>query len=158
MNRGALPGPQTITVRRHPVVLTRPLVVVLAGLIVAASLGTSLHGASTFMDIVWIAWGVLLLRLVWKIIDWIVSYIVVTPQQLVQRSGVIAHAQKMMPLARVTDLSLRSSFLGRTLGYGNLIIEVAGQTQARQEFDCIPHVNELYLELSSWILKVLSGR
>jgi uncharacterized membrane protein YdbT with pleckstrin-like domain len=147
----ALPGARTITIRRHPVVLTRPVVAVLAGLVVAAALGTSLRGASVFMDVVWVAWGFLLLRLLWKTVEWAVNYLVVTPVQLSLSSGVITRRVTLTPLARVTDIGLSTSFLGRTLGYGHLILEIAGQNQSRRVFDCIPHVNELYLELSHWI-------
>lgn len=148
----ALPGARTITIRRHPVVLTRPVVAVLAGLDVAAALGTSLRDASVFMDVVWVAWGFLLLRLVWKTIEWAVNYLVVSPTQLVLSSGVVMRRVTMTPLARVSSVGLRTSFLGRILGYGHLILEVTEQSQDRRVFDCIPHVNELYLELSDWIM------
>ena len=36
----------------------------------------------------------------------------------------------MMPLAKVTDLRLSESILGRMLRYGEFIVESAGQEQA----------------------------
>ena len=36
----------------------------------------------------------------------------------------------MMPLTKVTDMSFKRSFPGRLLGYGEFIVESAGQDQA----------------------------
>lgn len=96
--------------------------------------------------------GFLLLRLIWKIVERMVNYLEVTPQQLTVSSGAFVRRTTMTPLARVIDMSLQSSLLGEILGYGHLIIMVAGPSPDQRVFNCVPHVNELYLELSSWML------
>jgi hypothetical protein len=52
-----------------------------------------------------------------------------------------------MPLTRVTDMSFRRSALGRLLGYGEFIIESAGQEQALRTINFLPYPEQLYLEV-----------
>ena len=51
----------------------------------------------------------------------------------------------MMPMSKVTDMSFRRSFGGRLLGYGELIVESAGQNQALDRVPYIPYPEQLYL-------------
>ena len=51
----------------------------------------------------------------------------------------------MMPLTKVTDMSFRRSFAGRLLGYGEFIVESAGQDQALRNVEFIPYPEQLYL-------------
>ncbi len=53
----------------------------------------------------------------------------------------------MMPLTRVTDMSFRRSALGRLLGYGEFIVESAGQEQALRTINFLPYPEQLYLEV-----------
>ena len=73
---------------------------------------------------------VLLLRLGCKVFDWSVNYFVVTSQRMLLAQGVIVRKVNMMPLAKVTDMSFQRSTIGRILGYGEFIVESAGQDQA----------------------------
>ena len=90
------------------------------------------------LAIVWIAWAVLLLRLIWKAINWAVDYFVITSQRLILTSGVLTRKVAMMPMSKVTDMSFQRSFGGRLLGYGELIVESAGQNQALDRVTYIP--------------------
>lgn len=148
---GRVSKPPTIKVRRHLAVLLRPVLVTLLGLVVAAVIsGASLRDASLLIIAVWLAWGILLIRLIWKISGWMISYIEVNPQQLSLTSGIFTRRVTTTPLAKVTNIGLRTPFLGRALGYGELILEI-GQDQYPRVFDYIPHADELYLEISNWI-------
>ncbi len=60
-------------------------------------------------------------------------------------SGVFSRKVAMMPLTKVTDMSFRRSFAGRMLGYGEFIVESAGQDQAFRTVDHIPYPEQLYL-------------
>ncbi len=53
----------------------------------------------------------------------------------------------MMPLTKVTDMSFQRTFAGRILGYGEFIVESAGQDQALRNIDHIPYPEQLYLEV-----------
>ncbi len=95
----------------------------------------------------WLLWIGLALNLIWKALNWAVDYFVVTSQRIMLTSGVLTRKVGMMPLGKVTDMSFQRSFAGRMLGYGEFIIESAGQDQALRTVDHIPYPEQLYLEI-----------
>jgi hypothetical protein len=135
---------QVATVRQHPAVLIPASALTLGGLLLAGILSaTVLHGIPA--DVLWVAWLVLLLRLVWKIMNWSVDYFVVTSERLLLTRGFLTRRVNMMPLSKVTDMSFKRSFPGRLLGYGEFIVESAGQDQALRNVEFIPYPEQLYL-------------
>jgi uncharacterized membrane protein YdbT with pleckstrin-like domain len=137
---------QVATVRQHPAVLLAVGAQTLAGLLVAGVLSvTIVRGVHLILAIIWIAWVVLLLRLIWKAINWAVDYFVITTERLLLTTGLLTRKVAMMPLSKVTDMSFRRSFGGRLLGYGELIVESAGQNQALDHVEYIPYPEQLYL-------------
>lgn len=143
---------RVITVRRHPARLLGPAAEVIGGLLLAGLLTTTVAaGTQLFVDVVWYAWLILLMRFTWKLIDWAVEYLVVTKTRILFTTGVITRKVAMMPLAKVTDMSFQRSPLGRMLGYGEFIMESAGQDQALRTIHYIPYPESLYLEVMSMI-------
>jgi uncharacterized membrane protein YdbT with pleckstrin-like domain len=137
---------QVATVRQHPAVLLAAGSQALAGLLVAGLLSLTVFKHNhLLLAIVWIAWAVLLLRLIWKAINWAVDYFVITSQRLMLTTGLLTRKVAMMPMSKVTDMSFRRSFGGRLLGYGELIVESAGQNQALDRVPYIPYPEQLYL-------------
>jgi uncharacterized membrane protein YdbT with pleckstrin-like domain len=135
---------QVATVRQHPAVLIPASAQALGGLLVVGLLtATVVHGPVG--GILWIAWGVLLLRLVWKAFNWSVDYFVVTSERLMLTRGFLTRRVNMMPLTKVTDMSFQRTFAGRLLGYGEFIVESAGQDQALRNVAYIPYPEQLYL-------------
>jgi uncharacterized membrane protein YdbT with pleckstrin-like domain len=155
VNRYLLPHErQVITVHKHPAVLIRPIFEVLLGLAIAGWLSSSIaHGNNTFILIIWILWGLLLIRLGIKVLEWSVDYFVVTSQRFMLTTGILVHKVNMMPLAKVTDMSFQRSAWGQLLGYGEFILESAGQDQALRNVDYIPYPEQLYLEVCGLIFK-----
>jgi uncharacterized membrane protein YdbT with pleckstrin-like domain len=145
---------QVITVRFHPAVLIRPVAEVLGGLALAGLLSTTIaHGNGTVMLVIWLLWLVLVLRLLFKIYEWLEDYFVVTSQRLVLATGIFTRTVNMMPLSKVTDMSFKRSTMGRLLGYGEFIVESAGQDQALRRVDHLPYPEQLYLEVCGLIFK-----
>ncbi len=145
---------QVITVRFHPAVLIRPVAEVLGGLALAGLLSTTVaHGNGTAMLIIWGVWLILVLRLLLKIWQWLEDYFVVTSQRLLLATGIFTRNVNMMPLGKVTDMSFRRSAMGRILGYGEFIVESAGQDQALRRVDHLPYPEQLYLEVCGLIFK-----
>jgi len=143
---------QVATVRRHPAVLIGPSILALGGLLLAGVLSaTVVRGNEVLTAIVWIAWGVLLVWLIWQAINWAVDYFVVTTERILLTSGVLTRSVAMMPLTKVTDMSFRRSFGGRMLGYGEFVVESAGQDQALRNIDHIPYPEQLYLLICGMI-------
>ncbi|MGI5493026.1 PH domain-containing protein [Microtetraspora malaysiensis] len=154
VNRYLLPHEhQVIMVRRHPAVLLRPVGEIFGGLVVAGLLSKWLSdaGGGEALVVVWWAWLLLLIRFVWKVAEWSVDYFVVTSQRMLLTTGLITRKVAMMPLAKVTDMSFQRSLLGRMLGYGEFVMESAGQDQALRTVPFIPYPETLYLEVCQMI-------
>jgi len=154
VNRYLLPHErQVISVHRHPAVLIRPIFEVLVGLAIAGWISNSFtHGNATAILIIWLLWAILLLRLAWKILDWSLTFFVITSQRLLLASGFIPKVD-MMPLTKVTDMSFNRSATGQLLGFGEFVVESAGQDQALRHIDHLPYPEQLYLEVCGLIFK-----
>ena len=155
VNRYLLPHEhQVISVHQHPAVLSGRILLVIVGFAVAAWLSTSVaHGNGTALLIIWLLWGVLLVRLAVKVVDWSLNYFVVTSQRLILAQGFIVRKVNMMPLAKVTDMSFQRTAAGQILGYGEFIVESAGQDQALRNIRFLPYPEQLYLEVCALIFK-----
>jgi membrane protein YdbS with pleckstrin-like domain len=135
---------QVATVRQHPAVLISPSAQALGGLLLAGIVtATLVHGL--LATIIWLAWLLLFLRLIWKAVNWSVDYFVVTSERLLLTTGFLTRKVNMMPLSKVTDMSFKRTFAGRLLGYGEFIVESAGQDQALRNVEFIPYPEQLYL-------------
>jgi membrane protein YdbS with pleckstrin-like domain len=143
---------QVITVRKHPAVLIGPIAIALAGLLIALVLGTTVlmhsHNGIIVLVLVVVA---LLLYLGYRTWEWSEDYFVVTSDRMLQASGVFTRKIAMMPLVKVTDMSFKRSTLGRLLGFGQFILESAGQDQALRTIDHVPYPEQLYLEICALI-------
>ena len=135
---------QVATVRQHPAVLIFPSALTLGGLLLSGVLSAT-YARGLINEIMWIAWGLLFLWLVWKAVNWSVDYFVVTSERLLLATGFLTRKVNMMPLTKVTDMSFQRTFPGRLLGYGEFIVESAGQDQALRRVRFIPYPEQLYL-------------
>ena len=155
VNRYLLPHErQVITVHQHPAILIKPIFWVLIGLAVAGWLSSSLaHGNGTAIVVIWILWVIVVLNLAVRVWAWAVTYFVVTSQRFVLATGVVTRNVNMMPLAKVTDMTFQRSAWGRILGYGEFILESAGQDQALTNVGYLPYPEQLYLEVCGLIFK-----
>jgi len=155
VNRFLLPHErQVITVHMHPAVLIRPIFEVLVGLAIAGWLTVAVakdNGLAVL--IIWILWGLVFLHLVIRVVEWVETYFVVTSQRFLLATGLITRQVKMMPLAKVTDMTFERSAWGRILGYGEFIIESAGQNQALERVKHLPYPEQLYLEVCGLLFK-----
>ena len=102
---------------------------------------------------IWLLWAILLLRLVWKVIEWSLNYFVITSQRLLLAKGFLLRKVDMMPLTKVTDMSFQRSPTGQLLGFGEFVVESAGQDQALRHIDYLPYPEQLYLEVCGLIFK-----
>lgn len=79
--------------------------------------------------------------------DWFVA----TDKRLILRQGVLFRRTMMMPMGKVTDMSIVRSPAGRLLGYGTFIMESAGQDQALHRIEWVPRPQAVYQTLCSQI-------
>ncbi|MEV4257943.1 PH domain-containing protein [Spirillospora sp. NPDC049652] len=135
-----------IAVRQHPAVLLLPV----AAAFLALVLCTAVNALTGFAWI-WLLWIVSLGYLLWKVFAWSIQFFLVTEHRIMMITGVLNRQVAMMPLAKVTDIRFDRSVLGRTLGYGEFLIESAGQNQGFDHVTFMPYPEQLYLEVSSLV-------
>ena len=139
---------QVITVRFHPAVLLKPVALCLGGLALAGLLSTTIARSNgAVLLVIWLAWLVLVIILLIRVYEWLDNYFVVTSKRLILVKGILTRNINMMPLGKVTDMTFRRSAMGQILGYGEFIVESAGQNQALQRVDHLPYPEQLYLEV-----------
>ena len=139
---------RVIAVRRHWSRLAEPALSVLGGLLVLLWLDQKLPSPLPFArDLLLAGWVVLVARLTWRVLEWREDWFVVTDRRLLMRTGLITRRVAMMPLIKVTDMSYDRPLAGRIFGYGEIVIESAGQDQALRKITHLPQPDGLYLEI-----------
>lgn len=63
-----------------------------------------------------------------RYIDWATSHFVVTNQRVIYRSGWVRYRGIDIPLDRVNNVAIKQGVVERLVGYGDLVIESAGQS------------------------------
>jgi uncharacterized membrane protein YdbT with pleckstrin-like domain len=143
---------RVIAVRRHWARLAGPALAALGGLVALMWLDQVLPLGPPFArDLLLSAWVVLLARLTWRVLEWREDWFVVTDRRLLMRTGLVTRRVAMMPLIKVTDMSYNRSILGRLIGYGEFVLESAGQEQALRTVSYLPRPDELYEEICTEI-------
>lgn len=89
----------------------------------------------------------MILRALWYIVGWHMDHLMITDKRLLKVSGIFVRKVKTMPLGKITDLSYHRDPLGRVLGYGEFVVESAGQDQALRNLPYIPRPDQLYITL-----------
>lgn len=95
-----------------------------------------------------IAVAALIGRSGWCVVEWQAADLYITDWRVLETSGVVTKRVATLPLSKITDLTYERTPLGRILGYGRLILETAGQDQALNRLDHLPHPHQLYEALS----------
>jgi uncharacterized membrane protein YdbT with pleckstrin-like domain len=144
---------QVLTVRFHPAVLIKPVAITLGGLAIALVVSVIPKLAVDVKLVVWLLFLIVLAWLAVKIWLWLEDYFVVTSQRLLLTTGLFTRTVNMMPLGKVTDMSFKRTAWGRILGYGEFVVESAGQDQALRNIRNLPYPEQLYLEVCGLIFK-----
>jgi hypothetical protein len=150
-----LPTERIVTaVRMHPMAIIVPGILILAGLAFASFVATeAAAGSAGLIKLIWVLWAVLAAWQGWKIATWWRRYFVVTENRLMLITSLLDTDVGMMPLAKVTDMRLRVSSFGRLFGYGEFIVESAGQDQALSRVPFVPYPSQMYQQILSLIFE-----
>lgn len=141
-----------VATRQHWVRLTEPFASVLVGLILVAAISATLDARGAALGtFLWVLWFLLLGRAIWRLLEWYNEWFVATDRRMLMVYGLITHKVAMMPLRKVTDMNYGRSVLGRLLGYGQFVLESAGQDQAMREIRWVPDPDEKYRRICSTI-------
>lgn len=120
----------------------------LGGLILAGVL-SAVFVQSTALTVIWVAWLVIVGRLAYKVYEWSDEFFAVTNVRVILLRGTFTRRVDMMPLAKITDLTVNRTIMGRMLGYGTITLESAGQDQALAKVEHVPEPETIYLEISA---------
>lgn len=140
---------QVVTLRRHPAVLAGSTVMAVGSLAVAAvfTIATSLRHDSSRLEFLWVVFAVFLIRFAWKTVCWFSEYLLITSSRVQQSYGILWQKCESVSLAKVTDVRLRRSILGRFLGYGYLTCESPALNGRLFRVDFCPYPEQIFLEL-----------
>jgi uncharacterized membrane protein YdbT with pleckstrin-like domain len=138
-----------LTIRRHPASLLAPISAAVGGLILAGAVSAVLGGGITM--ILWLLWLGLLGWLAWRVIEWSMTYFVITEYRVTLIGGVLTRRVAMMPLEKISDITLDRNLIGRILGFGTIVLESTGQDQALRNVIFMPYPEQLYGEISAMI-------
>ena len=141
-----------LEVRHHLAVLIGPLLAAIGAIVGGAVLGfiMSPDQDSDLIDtLVGLIAVFFFLRLGWKLWQWYEDRIYVTTHRVVEVSGVLTRRVASIPLIKVTDMTYKRSVFGRVLGYGDLVLESAGQRQAIERISFIPAPDHFYRTVTS---------
>jgi uncharacterized membrane protein YdbT with pleckstrin-like domain len=138
----------TVLIRRHPAVFLQQVFETLGALILAGVL-TGLVHSGTALTIIWVGFLAVASRLAFKVIEWSDEFFAVTKVRAMLVHGIVVRRVDMMPLSKITDLTVNRSILGRMLGYGTIVLESAGQDQALSKVEYCPEPESIYLDISA---------
>jgi uncharacterized membrane protein YdbT with pleckstrin-like domain len=146
LSRYLIPGERrVVVVRRHPAMFARVGAAAFLAVTVAV-LETALSpGASRLL------WLIALVLVAWlglRLLEWNANVFIVTDQRVMLITGLTTRRVAMLPLRRVQDMTYKRSPLGRVLGYGEFVIESAGETQGLRRITYVPTPDAIYLEIS----------
>jgi hypothetical protein len=146
LDRYVLTGERVVVATRHHwAMLLEPVATTAAGLLVVVWLLVQAGpSAGDGLMVLWLLWLVLVARLAWKLLEWRNEWFVATDKRLLLLYGLITHKVAMMPLTKVTDLNYGRSLTGRVLGYGQFLLESAGQDQALRQIDWVARPEATY--------------
>jgi len=100
---------------------------------------------------VWWLWLAALGRFGWHLLVWRVEWFVATDKRMLLLTGLVTHQVGMMPLMKVTDMRYSRSVLGQLLGYGQFLLESAGQDQALRQINWVARPDATYRDLCALI-------
>jgi membrane protein YdbS with pleckstrin-like domain len=143
---------RVIRVRRHWSVVAWDVFEAAALLAIAMLVSYLLPaGSALVQNILWYAALLVMIRFAYTLFEWWDERLVVTDKRFVLLTGVITKRVAMMPLSKVTDLTYERSATGRLLGYGTVVVESAGQIQAFNRIEYLPHPERVYDAISELV-------
>ena len=95
----------------------------------------------------------------WKALNQHMDRFVITNMRVFRVRGVISESAATMPLARVLDITVQKTLLGRMLGYGHFVFESAAQEQGLRDIRFVPRPDQLDLMIQEQVQQAgLRGR
>jgi len=153
LRRYVLDDERTVLVTRHHWArLIEPTLTALGALVAVVLLvELAARVVGERADVLWWLWLIAFGRLALRFVEWRVEWFAATDKRMLRHTGIVTHKLAMMPLRSVTDLSYSRSVLGRLLGYGEFVLESAGQDQPMRRIPWVPSPDANYRVLCSML-------
>lgn len=152
LRRYVLPGERVVlATRRHWAKLLEPAATATAVFVACAWVTVRFQGVGDGVLVVWWLWFAALGRFGWYALLWRLEWFVATDKRMLLLTGLVTHQIGMMPLAKVTDMRYSRSLLGQMLGYGQFLLESAGQDQALRQINWVARPDATYRDLCALI-------
>ncbi|TNC42517.1 PH domain-containing protein [Mumia zhuanghuii] len=126
-------------VRHHWVVFVTPYAIVLGGVLLIALFPLfpiSVAGVLALVGVGIIAFGM------YRAAEQHLDVFVITNHRVLKIRGVFEVKVATMPMARILDITVERTLLGRILGYGHFVFESAAQAQGLRDIRFIPDALE----------------
>ena len=134
-----------LAVRLHWAKVIEPVLTALATFFVVGWLvGPATQAFGDGAQLIWWLWIAVLVRSVWLLADWRAEWFVTTDRRMLLVFGLVTRKVAMMPLGKVTDMNYKRSPLGLLLGYGEFVLESAGQDQAMRSIRYVRRPDDTY--------------
>ncbi len=142
-----------IPVRFHMARLILPALAAGGGLAVAAGLNSWLYETGQappgLVHVIWLAWLAGLGWALYRWIEWRQTWFVITGHRLVliESRRMLGRRVTMLPIAKMRDVKLEITPVGRLAGYGTLDFASIGTEGALDRVGFLPHPEWLYQEI-----------
>jgi uncharacterized membrane protein YdbT with pleckstrin-like domain len=134
--------------RKHPVMLAEPVAsAVLWGFLMIALVARFAQTFPAGVTVTVLLWLAVAGRAVYYVLEWRASWFGSTQRRLMLTYGLFTRKVAMMPLEKVTDMSYNRSPAGQVFGYGEFVLESAGQEQALRSVTFVPNPDQVYRRL-----------
>jgi uncharacterized membrane protein YdbT with pleckstrin-like domain len=137
-----------VKTRQHPARLIVPGLAALAA-IITVMWAVSLPRPATWLPLAAAAAG--LGWAAWRTADWAVTVFAITSRRVILVRGVLTRQVDMMPLSKVADMRFKRTLAGRLFGYGEFVIESAGEEQALRSVPYLPQSERLYKQVNEFL-------
>lgn len=137
-----------VKTRQHPARLIIP------GLAALAAIITVMWAVSLPRPAVWVPLALAAAGLAWaawRAVDWAVTVFAITSRRVILVRGVLTRQVDMMPLSKVADMRFKRTLAGRLFGYGEFVIESAGEEQALRSVPYLPQSEQLYQKVNEFL-------
>jgi uncharacterized membrane protein YdbT with pleckstrin-like domain len=137
------------TTRRHPIVLAKQFGIWF-GIMVATLFLTVRDGRNGPIDgMAGIIFLLATLYFVGSIAEWWIDEYVITNKRVIKVEGIITRKISTIPLGKITDTSYRRTWLGRILGYGDMVLDTPGQDKYLPMLYKLSKPDEVYKTIMS---------
>jgi uncharacterized membrane protein YdbT with pleckstrin-like domain len=131
-----------ILTRRHPATLIAPIILMVAGLTAALLYTVSSRNNGIIVILIWSAFGLLAMNLIYKALEWWAACFVVSSKRMLLITGVVTRLSDSLDLDKVKDIGFERSAVGRLLGYGSFVLRSADDNQKARLDYITPRVFE----------------